>query len=74
MFNKNIKIRQNHLDDCLFRIEKELNELILLVDILETSYIKQQNRLTFMEMAVESLEMNVEVLESNMKMKKKGNK
>lgn len=74
MFSKEIKERQDALKDWMFQLEEEVDKLSELVYELEDKQIKQNNRVTFMDMALEAHEMDLEYLKANIKTKKKGNK
>ena len=73
MFSKEIKERQDALKEWMFQLEEEVDDLIQLVNLLEEQYIKQQNRITFMDITLEAHEMDLEYLKANTKIKK-GNK
>jgi len=70
MFNRKI----NSLEERLYWLEEEVEELIALVNLLQDQYIKQQNRVTFMDITLEAHEMDLEYLKANIKTKKKGSK
>jgi hypothetical protein len=74
MLSRNIKTRQDHLDDWLYRLEQELNRLNHALDVIESNQTKMHNRVTFMDVTLECHEMDIEYLKANMKTKKKGNK
>ena len=73
MFSKEIKERQDALKDWMFQLEEEVDNLSEIVSLLEQQYIKQQNRVTFMDITLEAHEMDLEYLKANIKTKKKGN-